>query len=310
MSYKLLAFLFAASLFAQGRIDGPIVGWIWDAGSARPVLGIPGAAILGERLQAELAWTRAAVSPNGDYILAISAEQGLLYLVSTRSGALREVEGVAGGADDIVLSPGGRSALLHYRAENRIAVLAGLPEQPNLAGSLDVSVEGAPDTLAISDDASVAVAGFRDQRALLAFDVDGNRWKVPYEGAARHVSFIEGRPDALVAGENGLWRLNDVAGNVESRLLWETSAMCAAATPDRRHVILIDGADAVVILSLESGVVRRLESGVKPTTLARMAENVFRISDFDSGPLWILDMAGADPRILFVPADAKAEKND
>jgi len=311
MKQSMVALGLCFSLFGQGRIEGPVVGWVWDGGGARAILGIPGASLLGESLTPVIALTHAVVASNGDYVMATGAGDSRVYLMSTRTGALREIEGVLPGADEIVLSPGGRSALLHYRAGSRIGILTGLPEQPRQAAVLDISVEGSPDALAVTDDAAVVVAAYRENRLLMAFDSEGNRWKLPYAGSARQVSFVDGRRDALVADASGLWLVNDVAGNVDARLLWEGDALRAASTSDRRHAVAVDGADdTLVILSLESGAVRRIGTDFKPSTLTRLSENVFRIRDFDAGPLWILDLADGEPRVLFVPADANIEKND
>src|SRR5690242_5572484 len=54
--------------------EGPVLGFIVDRGAQRirPVLGIPGAAIIGGVEEGSADVSSAVVSPNGDYALAVT----------------------------------------------------------------------------------------------------------------------------------------------------------------------------------------------------------------------------------------------
>src|SRR2546421_9030504 len=56
-------------------IGGPVLGFIPDAGGTaiRPVLGIPGASILGERLELTVDIRGALISPKQDYAISYRA---------------------------------------------------------------------------------------------------------------------------------------------------------------------------------------------------------------------------------------------
>jgi hypothetical protein len=59
----------------NGRaIQGPVAGWIWDGDGPRPLLGIPGASVVGAKQKASLSLSRAAIAPTGEFLLAIGAE--------------------------------------------------------------------------------------------------------------------------------------------------------------------------------------------------------------------------------------------
>src|ERR1051325_1641400 len=58
-------------------IRGPVMGYIFDAPqkAIRPINGIPGSSLVGRRLDVPFAVTAAAVSPNRDFVLAVSGSE-------------------------------------------------------------------------------------------------------------------------------------------------------------------------------------------------------------------------------------------
>jgi len=143
----------AASLLpAQpGAVAGPSSGFVFDgaAQSLRPVLGVPGASILGDPLSFGFALTSASVAPAQD-LAVVSAADGSLHIFRLASGASTErtVDGLSIVPERVVFSPSGTSAALY--AAGKAQILTGLPDSPALAGTLDLG--GAPSAFALSDD--------------------------------------------------------------------------------------------------------------------------------------------------------------
>ena len=73
----------------EGSVSGPGSGFVFDrSGSAlRPVLGIPGASVLGDPLKLGFDLSSATVAPAQDSVLAIAADGGSHFLRLSADGA-------------------------------------------------------------------------------------------------------------------------------------------------------------------------------------------------------------------------------
>ena len=97
---------------SSAGLAGPVTGFVFDAqaGAVRPMLGIPGAAYLGNVVAAGL--QAASVSPNGSAALAVQ-QGGKLVLYSGLRTALPvtlAVSGAIAGADHFAWGPGSGTA--------------------------------------------------------------------------------------------------------------------------------------------------------------------------------------------------------
>src|SRR5579863_5508860 len=129
-----LATLVGTATAQAASIDGPRMGTVFDPAvkGLRPILGAPGAAVLGDPLGVGIELTRAAVSPLQDYVITTTGEaQAVVLLNLGRSPiAVIPVPGADAAPDQIVLSPNGRAVALYYKDRNRIQILTGLPAAP------------------------------------------------------------------------------------------------------------------------------------------------------------------------------------
>src|SRR5262249_15999896 len=79
--------LIAGSVQAQSIINGPTSGFV--AGNKGttiyPILGIPGASILGDRVRLDVDIRNAAVSPKHDYAIAERSEDTQVIVIDLRS---------------------------------------------------------------------------------------------------------------------------------------------------------------------------------------------------------------------------------
>jgi hypothetical protein len=60
-----------------------------DLGALRPLRGIPGAATAGDPVQLDLPLAEAWMSPQQEYALAASSENGLVVLIDLTAGPLK-----------------------------------------------------------------------------------------------------------------------------------------------------------------------------------------------------------------------------
>lgn len=303
--------LTASSLFAQDAIQGPVTGWLWDHQNEamRPVLGIPGASILGANLESGVTLAKAA-SDQRSYSLGIGAEDRQAYLQLFRSKEPAQwLKSVPAGADRFVLSPSGDSAIFYYADSVKLALVTGLPANPRLVREIELTAEGEPASFAVNDGATVMLLAYPADRTTLVVDSDGNRWKLNRDGAVQSLTFADQSSDALIADDRGVWLIRNVNGSPEERQLFEGDTAYAAVSADRRHVVAAARNGRIHVIALDGTDVRTLECACEPTRLTRMAGgSVFQLNEAGDHPVWLVDLNSAEPRTVFVPADAKGDQ--
>ena len=305
----------AVSLCGQpGQVDGPVIGFVFDGSvrALRPVLGIPGASTLGDRLDAgfELSW--ATVAPRQDAAVAIDSS-GTLHLLRLGSGAA-EVRCAACPltANAAIFSPSGTAVALY--AAGRVQIVTGLPDAPALGANFEVgsgprlarSRPVAP-PMALSDDGGWLLASTRDSVDLLG--TNGGPRRLMATAAYALVAFAPGSHDAAVADVRGgaLVLFHDVAGASTQQPLATAGdirySIALAFSADGSRLLLASAAEqSVAIVELASDTRSVAACDCAPSILAAMG-SVVRLNEAGSGPLWLLDAAGAnEPRVVFVPA--------
>jgi DNA-binding beta-propeller fold protein YncE len=310
LSFTLLA---APAAIFPASLEGPRMGMVFDSSmkALRPILGIPGAAILGEPMKATLDIRKIAISPQQDYALATEGEHNEVVVLnlgrSTVTSAL--VHGARRGPDQMVLSPGGRVAALHYREGNRIQVLSGLPSTPKIVEDLYLSPGASPSALAVGDDETV-LAGVAGS----VFWVTRSG-EVPVLTGLQKITAIT-MPSARMAlvadaATNQIHRLQNITGGLETDIVagpaQAISAPVAVATSsDNRHAFVVNAkTGTIAILDLEGKTaVKKIACGCKPTGLDRLeGDNVFRLTEPSDRPMWVLEAIARQTRVVFVPAD-------
>src|SRR5690242_17015959 len=129
----------AAAFSQTGRVSGPVTGYVYDAHSRgmRPVLGLPGASLLGERMGFGFDVKAVTVSPRLDGAIATAADGGTHFL-RIDDGVMTEAPAgdIGANAQSVVFSPGGGAAALY--AGNSVQVVTGLPGSPKLRSTISL----------------------------------------------------------------------------------------------------------------------------------------------------------------------------
>lgn len=313
MLWLALASLVAAAAVKAASLEGPRLGVVFDPATKdlRPILGIPGAAILGEPLGVHLELEQVAVSPQQDYVLATVGEgrQVVLLHLGSTSVSSAPIRGVAPRPDHIVLSPLGRAAALYYKHADRIQVLTGLPGAPRAAAELYLSPGQSPSPLAVSDDSHLVLVGIAG--TVFWITADG---EVPLlDGLGQITSIALAGHDAIVADgrHNRVYRVRDVTGNVETQVLAGqdegiAQPVAVAVSRDNRRAFVANAKPGgITILDLRGdNPVARIACACKPTGLDRLTgDSVFRLTEPSARPMWVLDASGHKPRVVFVPPE-------
>ena len=298
----------AASLLAgqQGGVGGPVAGYVFDrsARALRPILGIPGAWLVGDPLDLGTDLASAYVSPRQDLAIVVGTD-GSLRWFRLNSGAVSGLtsNGITLVPERVAFSPSGTAAAL--AAAGRVQVVTGLLGAPALVGMVDAGA--ARGSLAISDDGAFLLLTARGSIRLVG--TAGENRKLMDVGDGALAAFAPGGHDAAVAdsGGAGVVLFRDVAGASTQSLLAPPDDSLAAPvglafSPDGRKLYLASSAArSVTVLDLATGDRSAIACDCAPTCLIPMG-NRLRLTELGAGPLWLLDGGGGEARMVFVPA--------
>jgi hypothetical protein len=308
----------ASSLCAQSGVAGPVSGFVFDrsARALRPILGIPGASLLGDGLDVGSELAAAYVAPGQNWVLAVTAD-GPVFLLLTRGAVSRiSVGDVTASPERVAFSPSGTAVALY--AAGRIQVVRGLPDAPRVTGALATGISGrssqmtaaqrsrrGPGSFAVSDDGGYVL--YAEGGSIRLWGAAGEDFAVIEAGSNAIVAFAPGGHDAAAADPSGgLVLLGDVAGAGSRRTLAASGGLVYPAglafSADGRKLFLADaGARNVTAFDLAAGAQTVVSCDCVPAGLFPM-DGLFRLNEAGAAPLWLLDARSGEPRIVFVPA--------
>ncbi|SRR5579884_417386 len=317
-TFAIVSTLLCSSLVsarADGLVSGPTLGYLWDQQRAglRPILGIPGASVVGPVMDLGGAFRSVEVSPGQEYALAVAAGSGKVLLVDLRTGppAGREIDGALVNPARIIFSPGGKFAGLYDSQLRSVQVIGGLPDAPAIAGTADLS--GLPSVLtamAISDPDGLVLAAASESRSGSVFAVSPGKPPrfVAQVGRASALSFVDGSQDALIADydRSELLLVRDVPGAAQ------TLTLAGPADGIAKPIGIASAGGEGRVLAVSESQITMLDSNGGPSTALPCAcslsgihrmngKAVFRLDSAAGSPL-LLDAGASSPRILFVPS--------
>ena len=292
---------------------GPVLGLVPDGHAARPVLGVPGAAVIGPAIDFGQSVLARAAAPRGDYLLGDKKGQAGLCMAD---GSFRALAGVPAGADRTAFSPEGTAAAFYYQSEHRILLTAGLPDSPSAAVEIRLDPARPPlREIAVSDDGKLLLTLGAGTREATVTGPSGELGRIALSQPVQAIAFASHSHDAVAAGGGEAVVVRDVEKPRERLPLWvdglyEISA--AAITPDGRRVFLADGRSgrvAVVSLGAAGQTSSILDCACAPDRLARINdESLYRLTDYAGGTLYLLDGAATPPRIVVASPAPEPDK--
>jgi hypothetical protein len=218
------------------------------------------------------------------------------------------IQGADRGPDQLSISAGGTAAALYYKSGNHVQLISGLPAVPRISARLYLSAGQVPSALAISDDGQTLLAGVADSVYWLS-----PSGEVPI---LRHLSKIvsialASNHTALVADGvgNQIHRVQNVTTAVEPDIVAGpkegiAAPIAVAMSHDGKRAFVVNGKSrTIAIFDLQSKTeVGQLSCECTPTGLYRLAgTDVFRLTEPSNGPMWVLEAAAHQSRIVFVP---------
>ena len=291
-----------------GAPAGPVLGYAWSAKdeTLRPLLGVIGSSTVGQSIVAAGAYVAGAASSASDLGI-VEDVTGSVYLLALPGSAPTRL---AGGAPDhavIAMAPQGGAAIAYAPGGSSVMVLT------NLAGTVKVTTLGTPAgatiTAAVVSDAGTVLVE-TGGGAVGVLSAAGALGKVTTVAQVGGMSFLPGIEDALVAdgGKSTVTLVHSVAGSPTVQALSATGVNQPAAVSVSRDgrwgVVANGGEQSVVYLDLQNGGAPvKMACACQPTVVnALNGGKAFRLNDVSTGPVWMVDLSGTSPRMLFVPA--------
>ncbi len=292
----------------QSQISGPVTGYVFDSAAhgLRPVLGIPGASLLGDTIDFGLQLTSVSVAPRQDAAF-VTAADGTLHLFRIQSGVPADLSlnGLANSPERVAFSPSGTAAALYARGS--IQIVSGLPDSAAIAASL--SVQSAPDSLALSDDGTALLIASGNTVELFAGAAD--QGALTNTAGSALIAFAPASHNAAVVDRTGagIVLFHNVGGAPDSQNLAATdetiqsSSALAFSTDGQRLLLASASGQSVTTFDLAAGARGAIPCTCAPSTLARMGD-LFRLNELSRDPLWLLDVRPETAGVTFVPAAA------
>jgi len=302
----------------NGKTDFPRLGYIFDssAQALRLVSGIPGAATFGPALSAGAPMLDAALSPAHDYALFTGAADSIPAVLQFGAGApvTRPIEG-AGAAKTVVLSPTGKAALIASLDASSVQIVTGLPAQPTVLATLDISaLPGQLEAMGIGDAGVpvISVSNTQTGSSVYLLSLDSAPRLLTGAGQVGAISFFPNRGDVLIADRqnNQVISISDVTGQAAASTLATNQAGVSdpigiAVSMDGHSVYVANGGGKSILIldAITATAIASFNCSCTPSGLHRMlGKSVFRLTDDVSQPLWVWDGDAVDPHIAFIPA--------
>ena len=297
-------------------IAGPFLGFATDRGgeAIRPILGIPGAAIIGNRLDLGLGFRKAVISPQQNYALALRSEDDrpVIILLDADPPMMRPVTEELVAADEIAISPTGMSAVLYARSSGLVRLVRGLPEAPETIHEFDVTrIAGWPERMAVSDDGTLALLRFAEGSSseLWVADSTGSLWQAAFTSSSSMAFFPQSR-DAIVTDDETQYvflmlSVDGLATRVPlvSQIEGVTGYSAVAASRDARRIFVAGReSESIGVVDVETRTYTVVPCACRPEGLyGLMGTSVFRLNDSDGGLLAVLDASLPEAKIVVVP---------
>jgi hypothetical protein len=293
----------------------PSVGYVFEpeAQALRPILGTPGAAFFGSKVDLGMSVRRAWVSPRQTFVLAEAEPSPEVLLLDLQGGTQtsRTLPTLAAGAERVAVSPTGSAMAFYFRDGNRLQIASGLPASPEVGPGIDLAgMPGLLSSLAVSDDGRAALVAVTDGGMGAVYLITSEEKRIIAQaGDVRAMTFLTSSLSAVIADTtaNEVRLLDDVMGTAASQLLAEESRgvshpLALQVSADNGRVFVLNsGAQAITTVDLTTGLLSHLPINGSASRMQRLGGDVFQLTDDFRQSTLLFDATSPEARIVFVP---------
>lgn len=290
-----IAFAVTIPLLAQD-IGVPVMGAAVAGTPAtlRRIVGIPGAAVLGD----SLASGPVLLAPGHSWAVVETAD-AVNLVVLEGNPVPAALPGLAPGAALRSFSPKGATLASYYADSGRLVIAAGLPGAPKLSTVAIPTSMAAIQGLTVSESGSFIIAA---DATGAVFRWDGNWAPVAGASGVSAVQLLAGQTAAVLldASRNKLLKM-DASGTLSDVALLPVAvtAPVAVSLDDRTAVICAADGTGVLAVDLGSGSVNQLAVDRAPKTISAGASGTFTLTADNAPGAWMLDPVSL--KVSFIP---------
>jgi hypothetical protein len=274
----LFSTLLTAAAFAQ--VGGPILGYVPEGASIRPLYGLPAAGAIGSAINAGRDFSQIAISPQQSFALVTDAATGAVMVVKP-GVSQTAVTGAGANPDMLAVSPSGTSAALWFPLAGHMQVVTGLPDSPSVI-NVDASfLNASPLAIAVTDDGQWAVGLW--STGIYAFGPNAQVMPLQTDSGVVALSFSHTSHNLVLATSARATSITDVGGANQSSILYDYSAQslsprAMAVSFDNQHAVIADSAGKLVNINLLSSSVNIADCACSPTGVYSLGGSVFRLN--------------------------------
>jgi hypothetical protein len=310
-------FFLSASLSSQVpfSLATPVLGYVFDAADRglKPIVGIPGNAMIGSPMDVAFPITRAQILPDNRHVIAASDANPELVVLHLESNpvSVNSIADMPPGPDRIGLSPHGSAAAFYYGYSRTVFIVTGLPHAPIVSEKVDLSRFTDPlKAIAINEAGNclLLVYSEREQDSIYSVPV-GRGTRFLFSVVRLGAITFYGDEDALVADSvaNQLHAIRDVQGEATRVLLADSRDQVfqpvGIAVSNRNEIYVANaGSGTVVALEDDGGVLRVTECNCKVSGMRRLRDSLFQLTGHPAEPIFLFEADTVQDRIFFVPA--------
>ncbi len=293
-------------------LRAPMLGYVSsDTSELRPMLGVPGAAVVGEPVALPDGIRRTYIAPGQQFALLETAVGALttLFLSGERIGQTKEIAGGLASPTFVSFSPSGSIVVLYSALERRVQILKSignglvvLQDIPDLA-----LPSGEVRLIAIDDEGAAPVVGILNGSIYLVRTETSPQLifsgqsvgSAAYGPRSRTLFIAESRPDAVRISS-----IRNMTDEPAAMVIKEFPSVgdCAIwmqASQDGRFLVGVTSRSEGFRLRLDDTSLNRVDLPGPPTRLDRLLNgNSFLFSFSNTDPAWVL--LGDEPELQAV----------
>ena len=304
-------------------VAGPVTGFIFDAqvGAVRPMLGIPGAAYLGNVVAAGM--NAASVAPDGSAALAVQQLGRLVLYTGLRSATppvALHVPGAIAGVDHFAWAPinnannAGSAAVVYSSRTGQAQILTSLAHSPVAAAPIDLSgLPGQVTALAFDGQRLIVGVASNDYGGIYLASAASGIQRIAH---AASPSAIDLSGSSLYFADNQaqqIWQVQSYAGTPAAVLFANDSGISSPAglqvSADGQRLYAANaGSRTLSVYDITSrSPVQSLDLNFTPTRLDRFGySSVFLLNGTGQEPLYVMRDGGpGKAAVYFVPSPVK-----
>ena len=301
---------------SNATLSGPVLGYVFNVseGKLRPLRGVAGNATIGDPEPFDFSISQSLMLDARHAVVSTDANPELLAVgMESHPGSVAAIRNAPSGPTRAIGSVHGSAAAFYYAGSQRMVIVTGLPGNPVVSQSVDLSALNPPTLthVAVSDDGGLLVYSVAetDRESLYVWTPSAASSRFVFSVTAVGGIAIAGNGTTFVTdrGANEVFAIWDARNAVVSQyLLGERDGVsrpaAIAISKDNSIYIANTGSATVMTLDISGHLQRTLQCDCRLSGLYPLRDSVFLLTDRLDQTIYLLAMNLNGDQISFVPA--------